>query len=371
MNWLRGLLIVSLLCPAIARAANDTAGNKIVGTAAAVNPASLGTPPGEQSKKLLFGTNVVFKERIQTQWAGHTQILFLDQSTLTVAPNSEIVLDEFVYDPSTGTGRQAFSLGKGMLRFIGGAISHTVGMTIDTPTTSLTIRGGISIVAYGLDGGTTTRVLVVFGHVTAEPRGGNGVPQTFGTQGTLVSIGANGKIDSKPASNAEIAGFNAQFQGKSGGPVTVATVDQYLSSSGLTGALSPSPSLQTVANATSQVSTNISSIQNQTQVSNTVQQVASQPSSTTPVVAPSPPPPPPPVVGGQPPRRHPVTPTGRWWATTAAATAGSWWATTAATTAGRWWATTPATPTAADVRLSFRAIHVDSGTIHGRLRRRV
>ena len=297
MNWLRGLLILSLLCPATARAANDIAGNKIVGTAAVVNPASLGTPPGEQSQTLLVGTNVVFKEKIQTQGAGQTQILFLDQSTLTVAPNSEIVLDEFVYDPNTGTGRQAFSLGKGMLRFVGGAISHTVGVTVDTPTSTLAIRGGISIVAYGLDGGTTTRVLVVFGHVTAAPHGGNGVPQTFGAQGTLVSIGANGKIDSKPASNAEIAGFSAQFQGKSGGPVTVATVDQYLGSSGLTSALSPSSSLQTVANSTSQVSTNISSIQSQAQVSNTVQQVATQPNSTTPVVAPSPPPPPPPVVG--------------------------------------------------------------------------
>ena len=107
MNWLRGLLILSLLCPAAARAANDAAGNKIVGTAAAVNPSSLGTPPGEQSQTLLVGTNVVFKERIQTQGAGQTQILFLDQSTLTVAPNSEILLDEFVYDPNTGTGRQA------------------------------------------------------------------------------------------------------------------------------------------------------------------------------------------------------------------------------------------------------------------------
>ena len=265
-----------------------------------------------------------------------------------MAPNSEIVLDEFVYDPNTGTGHQALSLGRGMLRFIGGAISHTVGVTIDTPTTSLTIRGGISIVAYGLDGGTTTRVLVVFGHVTAEPRGGNGVPQTFGTQGTLVSIGANGKVDSKPASNAEIAGFNAQFQGKSGGPVTVATVDQYLSSSGLTGALSPSPSLQTVANSTSQVSTNISSIQNQTQVSNTVQQVASQPSSTTPVVAPPPPRRHRRSLVGNHRHRHPRRSLATTATTTAATTAGRWWATTAATTAatpaGRWWATTAATP---------------------------
>ena len=173
-----------------------------MGTAAAVNPASLGTPPGAQSQTLLVGTNVVFKERIQTQGAGQTQILFLDQSTLTVAPNSEIVLDEFVYDPNTGTGRQAFSLGKGMLRFVGGAISHKIGVTIDTPTTTLSIRGGISIVAYGLDGGTTTTVLVVYGRATIEPRGGNGGPQIFGAQGTLVSVGANGGIVSKPATNA-------------------------------------------------------------------------------------------------------------------------------------------------------------------------
>ena len=100
MIWRCALLTLLLLAPAAAIAGSDV---KTVGRAAAVNPATLGTPPGEQSRTLLVGTDVVFKERIQTKDDGQTQILFLDQSTLTVGPNSLIVLDEFVYDPNAST----------------------------------------------------------------------------------------------------------------------------------------------------------------------------------------------------------------------------------------------------------------------------
>src|SRR5262249_27470802 len=94
-----------------------------VGTAAAVNPEATGTPPGESSRTLLVGTNVVHNERIATGRVGQTQILFVDQSTVTVAPNSELVLDEFVYDPAQSTGKLAITLGQGLMRFVGGAIS--------------------------------------------------------------------------------------------------------------------------------------------------------------------------------------------------------------------------------------------------------
>jgi len=84
-----------------------------VGVNAAVNADATGTIPNGASRRLVIGENVVFNERIQTTTAGQTQVLFLDQSTMTVGPNSDITIDQFVYNPAAGTGTMALSASKG------------------------------------------------------------------------------------------------------------------------------------------------------------------------------------------------------------------------------------------------------------------
>ena len=116
-----------------------------MGTAAAVRPTSTGTPPGGSARTLEIGTGIVSKERIQTSGAGSLQVMFNDKSTLTIGPNSNLVIDEFVYSPGAGGGKFAASLTKGALRFVGGQISHTAGATINTPVASLGIRGGAAL----------------------------------------------------------------------------------------------------------------------------------------------------------------------------------------------------------------------------------
>jgi hypothetical protein len=119
-----------------------------VGTAAAVKPASTGTPPGGSARTLEIGTGIVSKERIQTTGTGSLQVMFNDKSTLTIGPNSNLVIDDFVYNPGAGGGKFAASLTKGALRFVGGQISHTAGATINTPVASLGIRGGAAFVTH-------------------------------------------------------------------------------------------------------------------------------------------------------------------------------------------------------------------------------
>lgn len=132
---------VGLLIPHAGRA--DT-----VGTAAAVKPASTGTPPGGSARTLQVGTGIVSKERIETTGTGSLQIMFNDKSTLTIGPNSNLVIDDFVYNPNAGSGKFAASLTKGALRFVGGQISHTAGATINTPVASLGIRGGAALITH-------------------------------------------------------------------------------------------------------------------------------------------------------------------------------------------------------------------------------
>ncbi|HEX7791143.1 MAG TPA: FecR domain-containing protein [Afipia sp.] len=123
------------------------------GRVGAVNLDATGTPPGAATRTLTIGTNVIYKERVQTSAQGSTQILFPDTSTLNVGRNSNIVIDEYVYDPNAGTGKMVATVSKGVMRFVGGQISHTVGVTVNTPVATLGIRGGVATVVYPIPKG--------------------------------------------------------------------------------------------------------------------------------------------------------------------------------------------------------------------------
>lgn len=143
------------------------------GRVGAVNLDAKGTPPGGSARTLTIGTNVIYKERVQTSAQGSTQIMFPDTSTLNVGRNSNIVIDEYVYDPNTGTGKMVATVSKGVMRFVGGQISHTAGVTVNTPVATLGIRGGVATVVYPIPPGfagsdprlAQARGEIVIGHV--------------------------------------------------------------------------------------------------------------------------------------------------------------------------------------------------------------
>ena len=115
-----------------------------VGTTAAVNPQALGTPPGGAPRTLVLGNDVVFKERIDTSGEGLVQVLLVDGTTLTVGPGSRLIIDEYVYDPSSGTGKLVLDFARGAMRFVGGKLSKKEAAVIRTPPGALGIRGGIA-----------------------------------------------------------------------------------------------------------------------------------------------------------------------------------------------------------------------------------
>jgi hypothetical protein len=117
-----------------------------IGVTAATNPIATGEPPGQAVRELRIGLNIIRNERIHTTEAGSTQIIFLDQTSLTIGPNSDITIDQYVYNPSSGSGNLAVRIGRGVLRLIGGEISHGDQIRITTPTATLGIRGGMALV---------------------------------------------------------------------------------------------------------------------------------------------------------------------------------------------------------------------------------
>jgi hypothetical protein len=124
-----------------------------VGNIGAANQSATGTPPDASAAHALsVGGAVVHKEKIATSGEGTTQVTFLDKSTLNVGRNSSVVIDKFVYDPSAGTGEMAASMTKGVMRFVGGQVSHTNGATVKTPVATIGIRGGTVTIVF-LPGG--------------------------------------------------------------------------------------------------------------------------------------------------------------------------------------------------------------------------
>ena len=91
----------------------------------------------------MIGQDVVYNEHITTSGSGQTQLLFVDESSMTIGPNSDLTIDQFVYDPQSGTGKLAMSATRGVLRYVGGKLSkQEQAVTVRTSTATLAVRGG-------------------------------------------------------------------------------------------------------------------------------------------------------------------------------------------------------------------------------------
>jgi hypothetical protein len=136
------IIVACAVVPAFAEPAS-------VGVTGAVNPQAVGQAPAGSIEQLAIGANVVRNEKISTFNRGQVQLIFADQSTLTLGENSEIVIDEFVYDPDKQAGNMTATVTTGVLRYVGGKISKKSDVSFLTPSGVVTVRGGIALIKVG------------------------------------------------------------------------------------------------------------------------------------------------------------------------------------------------------------------------------
>jgi trimeric autotransporter adhesin len=203
------LLIAGLVGPAIAQ--------QRVGVNSAVNPEATGVPPGAAPRRLVLGQDVVFNERITTGATGQTQVLFVDETSMTLGPSADMVIDEFVYDPNAGTGKLAASLSRGLFRFVGGKLSkRDNAVTIRTPSATIGVRGGVMLINLLPSG----QLEVIFGYGKGlTVTGLNGLSETITRPGFEVIVSGPGASPSPPAPAPAGAteALLAQLDGRSGG----------------------------------------------------------------------------------------------------------------------------------------------------------
>jgi hypothetical protein len=222
----------------VAASAGSAGAQQRVGVNSAVNPNVSGLPPGAPSRQLVLGGDVVFKERITTNLEGQTQVLFLDKSAMTVGPNSDVTIDEFVYDPNTGSGKLAMSAAHGVMRFIGGKLSKNGNaVSLLTPTGVLAVRGGIFLAAIGSQG-TDVTFLYGDGLTVSNPAG----TQLLTRPGYMVTV-ANRNMppsEPRPAPPGATAALLSQLDGRAGGSggAQRTPTDQTVVSSGIASTIS-------------------------------------------------------------------------------------------------------------------------------------
>jgi hypothetical protein len=136
------IFAVILLAPLTAAAASLTSPLNI-GIASASRGAVRASAPGAAGRVVETGKPVYSHDKVTTGPDGKLQILLLDQTSFTIGANSELELDEFVFDPATNAGKVSAKIVKGAFRFVTGKVARRdpSSMRVDTPVGTIGIRG--------------------------------------------------------------------------------------------------------------------------------------------------------------------------------------------------------------------------------------
>jgi len=95
----------------------------------------------ETETKVVNVNDQIFKQEIiETNSVSSTQILFMDETVLSIGPDSRLIMDEMVYDPNSNTGKFVVTASRGLFTFITGSLASE-SYEINTPTATIGVRG--------------------------------------------------------------------------------------------------------------------------------------------------------------------------------------------------------------------------------------
>lgn len=208
-----------------------------VGVSSAVNRTST-LERGTAQRTIVVGDNINHKDKIITSKAGLTQVLFVDGSTFTVGSNSRVVIDEFVYNPATGSGSLVTEVTRGALRFVGGKLSkNKAPVQFKTPVGILGVRGAISEIDLNPDclSGKDCPIMIaslIFGNEMTLTQT-NGRKRRVYQAGHAIVVYKNGKSKIVPLASLKRGSVQQRLAGdpgQNGGAVRVPTAEDVVKS---------------------------------------------------------------------------------------------------------------------------------------------
>jgi FecR protein len=170
----RSSLSLLLGLPLLALAASPANAAEQAGVSAAVRgQVALTRQQIAVGRQVVGGEPILLQDAIQSGQKSGMQILLLDETVFTIGPESELVIDEFVYDPRTNAGKLSAEITKGVFRFVSGKIAHEEpeDMNVKLPAGTLGVRG--TMVAGRVDPAQKSSRLVLLGE---GPENDTGAP---------------------------------------------------------------------------------------------------------------------------------------------------------------------------------------------------
>ena len=143
----------------------------------------------KNERELLYTKPVYINEVVHTGKHSSTALLFLDKTRLQIGASSDVVLDRYIYDPSSNIGTVAVNFSSGIFRFVTGKMKNKDGYDLKTPAGTMAIRGTKLIIYVDEKGNTITYVEV--GESSAKSCGGMQADVRAG-QSALVPVDCSG-----------------------------------------------------------------------------------------------------------------------------------------------------------------------------------
>ena len=131
------IITLLLICPCFARASDAPAGSirTLKGNSTIIR--------NKNAVETKIGSRVFQKDSLRTGVDGSIAIVFKDDTLLSIGPNSEVVINEFLFSPAEGKLSIITRLIKGTSAYLSGIIGKISPESVrfETPVADIGIRG--------------------------------------------------------------------------------------------------------------------------------------------------------------------------------------------------------------------------------------
>ena len=165
---------------------------RVAGDVVALKIWAYGTAPDASARRDLFKSDPIYvRDKLETVTDGALHVQLVDDTVLRLGSATQLVVDDFVYEDSTGSLEFLASISKGVCRFVtGNALNKD--FRVETPTASIVARG--TVFSVWVDSAGETVVWVQEGNVDV----------TSAVDGANASVGATEIVKAPNAGGIEL-----------------------------------------------------------------------------------------------------------------------------------------------------------------------
>jgi len=97
----------------------------------------------QKGQQLKVGDSIYFGDTISATDGSKSQILFIDETVMTIGSDTELTIDDYIFDPSTNNGKLLATIIAGSVKVLSGKISekNPANLEVKTPAGTIGSRG--------------------------------------------------------------------------------------------------------------------------------------------------------------------------------------------------------------------------------------